>query len=175
MAVAALLLEPGRGQAFRDCDRLFKEMPPHRCEKRPDFKRLDISLDGFILVPMELTREEAHYARVEFQLLIYQSNGQQYQDLFVRVMSDRRPGFKAIKPHGNQGDRKNDGYEPKEGRYYQVFAPENPNKAVAAAVKKAREDFVGLSKYWQKISPIRDFRFVFNDKFLGLTRRSNKS
>ncbi len=116
---------------------------------------------------MELTREEIHFGRTQFHLLIYRSNGQQYQDLFVRIMSSRRAGFKTVKPHGKQGDRKNDGYEQEAGRYFQIYAPENPSAAVAAAVKKAVEDFKGLKEFWEKVSPIREYRFAFNDKYLG--------
>jgi hypothetical protein len=114
-----------------------------------------------------LTREEMRYASLQFQVLIYASNGQAYEDLFVRVMSERSPSFKPVKPHGAAGDKKNDGYDPPHGRYYQVFAPENSSESVVTAVSKARQDFTGLLAYWNSISPIREFRFVYNDKFHG--------
>jgi hypothetical protein len=114
-----------------------------------------------------LTREEISYAALQFQVLVHTANGQAYQDLFVRVMSGRSSTFKPIKPHGAAGDKKNDGYDAKYGRYYQVFAPEKPSESILTAAAKARRDFGGLLAYWNSISPIREFFFVYNDKFHG--------
>ncbi|MBZ4231317.1 hypothetical protein LAN31_22090, partial [Mycobacterium tuberculosis] len=35
------------------------------------------------------------------------------------------PGFERVKPHGNIGDRGNDGWVCGVGVYYQVYAPED--------------------------------------------------
>jgi hypothetical protein len=77
------------------------------------------------------------------------------------------PDFVPVKPQGSIGDRKNDGYNRKAGCYYQVFAPEDPKLKQQDAVKKLKEDFSGLMKYWNKITPVLEFHFVFNDKYLG--------
>jgi hypothetical protein len=108
-------------------------------------------------------------ARNMLKLRIHEAKGTAFQKLFERIMQYRFPDFTPIQPYGNVGDRKNDGYIPSLGRYYQVFAPEQPDtrrNAVAAAAKAA-QDFKGLQAYWNKINPIREFCFVFNDEYTG--------
>jgi hypothetical protein len=117
--------------------------------------------------PRPITVEELHFARVKFQLLIHQCNGQAYEDLFTGVLQKRYPGFKPVKPQGAIGDRKNDGYEANKGKYYQVYAPEDSDSNINKAIEKAKDDFIGLKQYWESISPIREYRFVLNDKFKG--------
>jgi len=75
--------------------------------------------------------------------------------------------FKPIKPQGNLGDRKNDGYVPSQGHYYQVFAPEDINTSKSDAVSKLKKDFAGLMKYWEDICPVKSFSYVMNDKYQG--------
>lgn len=115
----------------------------------------------------QLTREEYFFADTLFRLRIYECDGQAYEDLFVSVFEKCRPGFKAIKPHGKAGDRKNDGYVVQTGSYYQVYAPEDASHKVSEAIKKAKVDFAGLKAFWESISPIKEYRFVLNDKFNG--------
>ena len=117
--------------------------------------------------PKPFTAEEIHIARVKFQLLIHQCNGQAYEDLFTSVLQRRYSGFKPVKPQGTFGDRKNDGYDASSGRYYQVYAPENSDSKIGEAIEKAQRDFAGLKKFWEPIASIKEFRFVFNDKFKG--------
>ena len=66
------------------------------------------------------------YAHVMFQNKVLQANGNQFEDLFTDVMTRRNSGFTQIRPYGNIGDRKNDGYIKSEGRYFQVYAPMDP-------------------------------------------------
>jgi hypothetical protein len=116
---------------------------------------------------MDATRK--HIARRLLRLRVYQAKGQAYQSLFEKVMQWRDPDFVVIKPHGSIGDRKNDGYCPSTGTYYQVYAPWNPssrNSEVTAA-RKAADDFESLREYWQEIHPVKNYRFVFNDEFRG--------
>jgi hypothetical protein len=108
-------------------------------------------------------------ARKMFKLRVHEAKGFAFQRLFELVMGYRYTDFVPVRPYGNAGDRKNDGYIPSEGRYFQVFAPENPasrNTEVSAA-QKAVDDFEGLKAFWDKSTPIRDFRFVFNDEYRG--------
>ena len=102
-----------------------------------------------------------------FKLRVHECNGQAYEDLFVSVIGRRYPKFKPVKPHGRVGDRKNDGYVAETGSYFQVFAPEDASQKVTNAVSKAKVDFKGLKEYWDKIAPLKEFRFVLNDKFHG--------
>lgn len=108
-------------------------------------------------------------ARNMFKLRVHEAKGFAFQRLFERVMGYRFGDFTPIKPYGQFGDRKNDGYIRSRGRYFQVFAPENPTSQDSAvhAAKKAAQDFEGLKAYWDKQSPIREFRFVFNDEYRG--------
>ena len=84
-------------------------------------------------------------------------------------MGYRYPSFIPIKPNGRAGDRKNDGYIPELGIFFQVYAPEKPDssRTPRAAALKATHDFEGLKDGWTQPTPIREFRFAFNDKYRG--------
>ncbi|MCA9076889.1 MAG: hypothetical protein KDA93_17820 [Planctomycetaceae bacterium] len=116
----------------------------------------------------ELTPEQQLFARVMFQNKVYESNGQQYENLFTSVMSKRDERFRQVKPQGRRGDQGNDGFIPEEGRYFQVHAPEDPKDKATTAAKKAADDFEKLKKHWGANGRITDYRFVFNDKYQGV-------
>ncbi len=80
--------------------------------------------------------DEKILARILFQNKIYQSDGQNFEDLFCKIMAYYNPNFRKIKPFGNIGDRKNDGYIGDIGAYYQVYAPENISFNYPAIKKK---------------------------------------
>lgn len=111
-------------------------------------------------------RRRRFYARALFELRVRQAKGEAYQDLFNAVMTRRYPGFIPMEPYGNFGDRKNDGYIPELGIFFQVYAPSDPEKKLAAAARKAKEDFHGLFQKW-KLQPIKEFRFAFNNEYGG--------
>jgi hypothetical protein len=115
----------------------------------------------------EMNSDERALARILFMNKILSSSGQEFENLFTRIMQYANANFIQIKPQGKIGDRKNDGYDPTKGTYYQVFSPEEPTASEAAAVKKVSTDFAGLLKYWDTICPVKEFRFVFNDKYNG--------
>lgn len=117
-----------------------------------------------------MTKNEKYIARVMFKLKLYESDGQKFEDLFVKIMCKSNPNFKPVKAYGRIGDRKNDGFDRCTGTYYQVFAPENVKKenTIYDAVKKVREDFQGLKKHWNNICPIKEFFYVVNDKYKGI-------
>lgn len=73
--------------------------------------------------------------------------------------------FTPIKTQGNIGDRKNDGYIPSKGIYYQVYAPERID--ATEAINKIENDIDGLIKYWNDVCPIKEYNFVINDKYKG--------
>ena len=114
-----------------------------------------------------LAAEQLYFARVMFENRIRASTGQKYQDLFVSVMTKRNPDFRPVKPQGRIGDQGNDGFEPVDGRYYQVYAPEDPAARTGTAAKKVIDDFAKLKKYWEEDAVIVDYRFVFNDRYQG--------
>lgn len=115
-----------------------------------------------------MTREELHLARIMFKLKVHESGGQAYQDLFVKVMQHSNPDFRPIKPHGREGDQKNDGFDKSKGVYYQVYAPEDLASNIYTAVTKLTDSFQRLLDYWNgQVSPIREYFFVVNDKYKG--------
>lgn len=114
------------------------------------------------------------FARNMFRLRVHESDGQAYEDLFVRIMGYAKPRFKPVRAHGKIGDRKNDGYESKSGSYYQVYAPEDIRKNQGDALKKLRRDFKGLKAFWDGIYRIRRYFFVINDKYQGVSPNIEK-
>lgn len=116
-----------------------------------------------------MTPQEKVLARKLFKIKIYENEGQAFEQLFTQIMNYAYPDFIQIKPQGRYGDRKNDGYIPSLGYYYQVYAPENPEatRTRNVAVAKARDDFKGLIDAWHHIHPIEGYRFAFNDKYKG--------
>lgn len=98
---------------------------------------------------------------------ILKADGNAYEDLFLEIARAKNPNIKGVKPRGQLGDRKNDGFDSQNGIYYQVYAPEAPDQSFGSAITKAKKDFEGLYDYWNTIAPIKEYYFVFNDKFKG--------
>lgn len=111
-----------------------------------------------------MNSNEKTLARILFKLKVHESNGQAYEDLFVKIMGYADSEFRPVKPQGDIGDRKNDGYNKDKRVYYQVYAPEDAKKTQSSAIKKINTDFNGLVKDW---SPVNEFYFVLNDKYQG--------
>lgn len=115
-----------------------------------------------------MSPEKKYLARTFFRLKIHESNGAAFERLFAQIMQYSRSAFVKIKPYGDQGDRGNDGYEKTEGRYFQMFAPEDPTTSKQKAIEKAEGDFEDkLLPYWGSFCEIKEYYFVFNDKYLG--------
>lgn len=112
--------------------------------------------------------------RDQFRLKVFQSEGTEYEKLFNDLMKLSTPEFRSVKSHGNIGDRGNDGWVQSEGKYYQVYAPEELFKNTDKAIKKVKSDFVKLKEYWESISPIKSFHYVLNDKFKGVSPHITK-
>jgi hypothetical protein len=111
--------------------------------------------------------EKKYVASMLFRSDVIRKTGQAFEDLFCEVMLCKYPDFQKVKPQGNLGDRKNDGYVPSESIFFQIYSPERPTERVSKAIKKLNEDFHGLYSYWNKIHPIKTFFFVFNDNYSG--------
>lgn len=106
---------------------------------------------------------------MRFKLVIHESDGQAFENLFTKIMKKCNKNFELVKAYGNVGDMKNDGFDKQTGTYYQVFGPEDSSKkrTINDAVSKLRSDFEGLKKQWDSICPIKHFYFVVNDKYKG--------
>ena len=118
-----------------------------------------------------MTVEEKAITRILFQNKIHKANGQKFEDIFTAILNYVEPDFQQIKPWGNIGDRKNDGYVKSKGAFFQVFAPEEICKSYVSVVDKIEEDFNGLVAQW---SPVNEFYFVVNDKYLGVNADCEK-
>ncbi|GHU98071.1 hypothetical protein FACS189483_05590 [Spirochaetia bacterium] len=117
---------------------------------------------------MKLTSEEKAILRILFQNKLYKADGQRFEDIFTQIMNYAEPDFQQIKPWGNIGDRKNDGYIKSKGIYFQVYAPEDSENSYLNIIKKIETDFSGLMRQWSATNPINEFYFVINDKFKGV-------
>lgn len=124
-----------------------------------------------------MNTQEKIIARLMFKNKVLAADGQQFENLFVSIMGYARQDFRAIKPQGKIGDRKNDGCEPTVGRYYQVYAPENATTKESNSVKKLEADFAGLKKYWTGLysAGIQEFFFVLNDRYKGAYPTTHKA
>ncbi len=113
----------------------------------------------------DMNPQQKAFARLFFKLKIYASNGNEFEKLFTSIMNYSYDDFQQIKPWGNIGDRKNDGYIKSSATYFQVYAPEEISSSYPDVIKKIVTDYNGLKKYW---SPINEFYFVLNEKYLGV-------
>jgi hypothetical protein len=116
-----------------------------------------------------VNNSEKVFARTLFRLKIHVASGQEFENLFSNIMMKKHPNFRPVRVQGAIGDRKNDGYIREEGRYFQVFSPEEINSTTRAkAEKKAIDDFEGLYKLWNCDGrEVKEYVFVLNDKFNG--------
>jgi len=113
-----------------------------------------------------MNSQEKALLRKLFRLKIHESDGDTFESLFSNIMFYAEPDFQQIKPWGNIGDRKNDGYIKTKGIYYQVYAPEDIRKSYPESITKLKDDFAGLIKNW---TPVNEFYFLINDKFQGVS------
>lgn len=104
-------------------------------------------------------------AQKYFQLKIYKKDGYEFQNFFTSIMNKYDSDFTTIKTQGKLGDRKNDGYIPSKGIYYQVYAPEKIDPK--EAINKIEKDLEGLMEYWDERCQVKEYNFVMNDKYKG--------
>ena len=108
------------------------------------------------------------FAQILFKNKALSSDGQAYEDLFIRTMEEMSTSFQPVKPQGPLGDKKNDGFDYVTGEYYQCYAPEDLSKNIPTAVNKLQKSADGLVGYWDSISKIKKIYFVVNDNYKGL-------
>lgn len=86
---------------------------------------------------------------LKFELAFRTTLGTEFQNFFASIMERGYPtDFQKVKPYGNHGDRKCDGYHGSLKRVYQVYAPEKMQ--VAETNSKVEEDFLGAVQHWKK-------------------------
>jgi len=108
---------------------------------------------------------DKHYLSLQFKLKIHSKSATEFQSFFENIMEEAFDGFRKI-PSGG-GDGGNDGWIRSIGRYYQVYAPDVPATKDSEAAKKLKEDFDKLKKNWDHIAEIKEYYFVYNDKYAG--------
>jgi len=116
-----------------------------------------------------MTPLDKKFLSLQFWLKVHQKSGTEFQTFFEEIMEKAYPDFQKIRPYGREGDKGNDGYRPAAGIYYQAYAPVDPSEKEADAAEKFKTDFGKLKKGWDKISTIKEFNFVYNEKGSGLT------
>jgi tetratricopeptide (TPR) repeat protein len=116
-----------------------------------------------------------NYLKTQFRLRIFEKNATEFQTFFEDIMQEAFADFIKVFPYGNEGDEGNDGFRPDDGIYYQVYAPRNPNEKQAEAARKLQRDFEKLKKTWDRISEVKTFYFVFNDKESGVSIEIEKA
>jgi hypothetical protein len=87
---------------------------------------------------------------VVFERDFLRKKGTEFQNFFGDLMERRFPegDFIRVRPWGNTGDRKNDGYLTSQRTLFQVYAP-NEMKELEA-LRKIDEDFNGALPYWEQ-------------------------
>ena len=100
-----------------------------------------------------------------FKLLMYESDGKSFQDIFEEIMKKKYgENFMKVKPYGIYGDKKNDGYLINDKVYFQVYGPENIENSINYAIEKMNDDVNGLFVQWPDAKKLI---YVVNDKYLG--------
>jgi hypothetical protein len=111
---------------------------------------------------------DKHYLSLQFKLNIHSKNAAEFQNFFENIMGEAFDDFRKV-PSGG-GDGGNDGWIRKLGRYYQVYAPNVPATKDSEAAKKLKDDFDKLKKNWNQVEEIKEYYFVYNDKYDGANK-----
>jgi hypothetical protein len=89
----------------------------------------------------------AYYEAI-FEKEFLKRKGTIFQDFFSEIMEKCHPGdFQRVRPWGNEGDKKNDGYLKSQRTIFQSYAP-NEMEA-SEAISKIDKDFNGALPYWR--------------------------
>ncbi len=108
-----------------------------------------------------MDRIQRAFFSLHFENQYLRSKGDIFQELFRRIMELAYPGdFVAVRPHGNLGDLKCDGYRMGTGTLFQCYGPKGMELAKLTA--KMDEDFHGAVKHWGK--QMKSWVFVHNDE-----------
>lgn len=111
---------------------------------------------------------ENYISELLFELKLLKSYGNEFQDIFFRIMKSKHKNFRDVKPQGSLGDKKCDGYIYGEGIFYQVYGPEDSSSTETQknAINKLRGDFIGLKSHTESgfFEEIKEYYFVINTK-----------
>ena len=106
----------------------------------------------------------------EFKLAFYLKKRTEFEDWFAEIMELRYPeDFKRVRPWGNSGDRKNDGYLQSKRMMFQVYAPNELEERYTLI--KIEEDYSGAVQFWEQY--FDKWVFVHNSRD-GLSPKVNQ-
>lgn len=101
-----------------------------------------------------------HHYELIFKVAFLERKASAFQDLFSDIMEKRYPAdFQRVRPWGNIGDRKNDGYLRSQRVLFAVYAPKE--LTARACIVKIDEDFREALPHWQGYFDC--WTFVHND------------
>lgn len=94
-----------------------------------------------------------------FRVAFLEKRGTEFQDWFVKLAGYAwGDDFEEVRPYGNVGDWKCDGWRISTGSVFQCYAPRDMSASEATA--KVRADFGGAVSHWPRM---RTWHFVHND------------
>lgn len=103
---------------------------------------------------------QRHLFQLKFRIAFLESQGKAFEDLFSRIMGHAYTGdFQAVRPYGNKGDLKCDGYRASDKSVYQCYAPRTTKLDKLQA--KVDADFNGAVAHWGP--RMARWTFVHND------------
>ena len=108
---------------------------------------------------MQPSEFDIHYHNQVFRLQCHERTGAEFQRFFEDIMTRHDSSFIPVKPHGNQGDWKNDGWIPGSGTVFQCYSPESTDGAKIRA--KIQEDFAGALSKWT--GKMKAWTFVYSE------------
>ena len=83
----------------------------------------------------------------EFKIAFLEKQGQAFEDMFSGIMGHAFPeDFQPVRPYGNKGDMKCDGYRASDKTVFQCYAPRTMK--LAALKAKIDTDFNGAVDHW---------------------------
>ena len=101
------------------------------------------------------------FFELHFKLAFHEKKREGFENWFAEIMELRYPGdFKRVRPWGNSGDRKNDGYLRSKRTMFQVYAPNE--LAERDTLGKIDEDYAGAVPHWMQYFDI--WVFVHNSR-----------
>lgn len=104
---------------------------------------------------------EQHY-ELRLELDYRKKSATEFENWFCDIMELRYPGdFQRIRPYGNQGDQKCDGYLPSKKIFFQVYAP-NGLMNSSNTTNKIVEDYNGAKHHWELDLEFQEWIFVHN-------------
>lgn len=103
---------------------------------------------------------ELEWYGLRFMGAVLTKRGTAFQDFFSELMeAAHAQDFQRIRPYGNKGDLKCDGYLASKGQVFQVYAPRETK--LAAMLTKIDADFAGAKTHWK--DQMKIWTFVHND------------